>query len=97
MTKSLDVPADFGLELRHAVQVAAVVGVQARARHLLRGDSGPAHDFVGELIRLGEMRPDSRMLVLTNVGHSTVTLTPVPDNSAARVSDSDSTPALLTL
>ncbi len=37
------------------------------------------------------------MLVLTKVGHNTVTLTPLPDNSAARVSDSDSTPALLTL
>ena len=43
------------------------------------------------------MRPDSTMLVLTKVGHSTVTLTAVPDNSAASVSDSDSTPALLTL
>ncbi len=43
------------------------------------------------------MRPDSTMLVLTNVGHSTVTLTPVPESSAARVSDSESTPALLTL
>ena len=37
------------------------------------------------------------MLVLTNVGHSTVTFTPVPLSSAASVSDSDSTPALLTL
>ena len=37
------------------------------------------------------------MLVLTKVGHSAVTLTPVPDNSAARVSESDSAPALLTL
>ena len=44
-----------------------------------------------------EMRPDSRMLVLTNVGHRAVTLIPLPDNSAARVSDSDSVPALLTL
>src|SRR5215207_150557 len=43
------------------------------------------------------MRPDSTILVLTNVGPSTVTATPVPDSSAARVSDSDSTPALLTL
>src|SRR5205085_12674751 len=43
------------------------------------------------------IRPDSTILVLTNVGQSTVTFTPVPDSSAASVSDSDSTPALLTL
>ncbi len=41
------------------------------------------------------MRPGSTMLVLTKVGQSTVTVIPVPDSSAARVSDSDSTPALL--
>ena len=48
-------------------------------------------------VDLSEIRPASTMLVLTKVGHSTVTLTPVPLSSAASVSDSDSTPALLTL
>ena len=43
------------------------------------------------------IRPDSTMLVLTKVGHSTVTLTALPANSAARVSERESTPALLTL
>src|ERR1700728_806433 len=50
--QAFDVPADLGFELRHAVQVAAIVGVQAGLRHFVRRDSGPAHDFVGELIRL---------------------------------------------
>src|SRR5579875_3411555 len=31
-----DVPADLGVPLRHAVQVAAVMGVQADARNLVR-------------------------------------------------------------
>src|SRR4051812_41439779 len=48
-------------------------------------------------VDLSVIRPAPTMFVLTNVGHSTVTFTPVPDNSAASVSDSDSTPALLTL
>jgi len=43
------------------------------------------------------MRSVSRMLVLTKVGHNAVTLIPVPASSAARVSDSDRVPALLTL
>ena len=37
------------------------------------------------------------MLVFTKVGQSTLTLTPVPASSAASVSDSERTPALLTL
>ena len=48
-------------------------------------------------VDLAEMRPASTMFVLTNVGHNTVTFTPVPLSSAASVSDSDSAPALLTL
>ena len=60
----------------------------------------PIHriSLVGEFaLDSSVMRPDSTMLVLTKVGHSTVTFIALPDNSAARVSDSDSTPALLTL
>ena len=37
------------------------------------------------------------MFVFTNVGHSAVTATPEPLSSAASVSESDTTPALLTL
>ncbi|CQA12625.1 Uncharacterised protein [Mycobacteroides abscessus subsp. abscessus] len=43
------------------------------------------------------IRPSLTILVLTNVGHSTVTLMPDPLSSADSVSESASTPALLTL
>jgi hypothetical protein len=49
---SILIGSSFGFELRHAVKVAAIVGIQAGFRHFLRRDSSPAHDFVGELIRL---------------------------------------------
>ncbi len=60
-----------------------------------RGEPGPAHQPVGQLRGLlGDPARIRRCSVLTNVGHSTVTATPVPDSSAASVSDSDSTPGL---
>src|SRR3984957_17703051 len=34
--QAFDVPADLGFELRHAVQVAAMVGVQAGLRYFVR-------------------------------------------------------------
>src|SRR6201995_6056811 len=34
--QAFDIPADLGFELRHAVQVAAIVGVQAGLRHFVR-------------------------------------------------------------
>src|SRR5246127_1359263 len=67
-------------------------------RATLAGEN-PVHriSLVASSLDPSLMRPDSTMLVLTKVGHNPVTLTAVPDNSAASVSDSDSTPALLTL
>ena len=48
--------------------------------------------------RSGELSMPSRaILVFTQVGHSAVTVTPVPASSAARVSDRASTAALVTL
>ena len=43
------------------------------------------------------MRPSRKILVFTTVGHSAVTVMPAPAVSAASVSDSASTAALLAL
>lgn len=90
-------PADLCVELRHAVQVAAVVRVKQMRATLSAENPVQRISFAASSPDSSLIRPDSRMFVLTNVGHSTVTRTGVPDSSAARVSDSDSTPALLTL
>src|ERR1700754_441490 len=50
--KALHVPADLGVELRHAVQLATVMGVQADSRHFLRRESDPARQPVGEFAGL---------------------------------------------
>lgn len=95
--ESFDAPADPGVRLRHAVQAATVVGVQAHPGDALGEKPVQRISRSASCVDCAVIRPDSTMLVLTNVGHNTVTLIPVPASSAAKVSDSDSVPALLTL
>src|SRR3977135_2656083 len=42
-SETFDAPADPGVGLRHAVEAAAVEGVQAGTCHPFRGEAGPAH------------------------------------------------------
>src|SRR6202171_3386250 len=41
--QTCDPPTDLGVELRHAVQAAAVVGIQTPAGDAGRRESGPTH------------------------------------------------------
>src|SRR3984893_9626010 len=45
----LDMPTESGIGLRHAIQAAAVVGVEAHARNPAGGEPRPAHQPVGEI------------------------------------------------
>src|SRR5215218_2395957 len=47
--ETLDAPADPGVGLRHAIEAAAVEGVQAGAGHALGREAGPPHQPVGQL------------------------------------------------
>lgn len=94
---SFEVPDDGGVDLRHHVEPAAVVRVQGAQVTLPEDRPVQRASCWLRLIELGVMRPSVKTLDFTKVGHSTVTAMSVPSSSAARVSDSDITPAFDTL
>src|ERR1700739_4791725 len=46
---TFDVPADLAFDFRHAIQIAAIVGVQTFARDLFGRQPDPPHELVCEL------------------------------------------------